>query len=417
MVHIAKEMERQKIDLPLLIGGATTSRLHTAVKIAPEFSGVTIHVLDASKSVGVVSTLLNKDSRDNYAVKIREEYGKIKSDHAGRRSEKEFLTLEQARANKLKIDFSGYSVKAPSGFDTIILRDHPLEEIRKFIDWTPFFSTWELKGRYPEIFENKEYGSEARKIFDDANSLLDRIIEEKMLTANGVFRILPANSADDDIEIYTDESRKGILSVLHTIRQQSVKSAGIPNIALADFIAPKESGAGDYIGMFAVTTGIGIEKIIGQFEKDNDDYNSIMTKAVADRLAEAFTELLHEKVRREYWGYSEDENFSNADLIAEKYRGIRPAPGYPSQPDHTEKLIIWKLLDTVKNASITLTENLAMYPAASVCGIYFAHPESKYFSAGKIGRDQVDDYRKRKGMSLKEAERWLRPILNYDESE
>ena len=417
MVHIAKEMERMKINLPLLIGGATTSRLHTAVKIAPEFSGVTIHVLDASKSVGVVSNLLSKESKENFANGIKKEYTKLKLDHSNRQTAKEFLSIEQARANKLKIDFSNYSVKAPEKFEPTVLRDYPLEEIRKFIDWTPFFITWELKGRYPKIFENKEYGGEAKKIFNDANKLLDKIISEKLLTANGVFRIVPANSSDDDIEIYSDESRKGILALLHTIRQQTIKSAGIPNVALADFIAPKESGIKDYIGMFAVTTGIRIEKIVSQFEKDNDDYNSIMTKAVADRLAEAFTELLHQKIRKEYWGYADNENFSNEELIKEKYIGIRPAPGYPAQPDHTEKLTIWKLLDAEKNTSISLTESLAIYPAASVCGLYFAHPESKYFTVGKIGKDQVDDYRKRKGISLKEAERWLRPILNYDESE
>ncbi|MCX6168873.1 MAG: methionine synthase [Ignavibacteriales bacterium] len=417
MVHIAKEMERMKIDLPLLIGGATTSRLHTAVKIAPEFCGVTIHVLDASKSVGVVSNLLNKESKENFTNGIKEEYKKLKSDHLNRKTEKEYLTIEQARANKLQIDFSNYSVKPPEKFETTVLKDNPLDEIRKFIDWTPFFTTWELKGRYPEIFENKDYGSEAKKTFNDANRLLDKIISEKLLTANGVIRILPANSIDDDIEIYSDESRKGILAVLNTIRQQTIKSAGIPNVALADFIAPKESGIKDYIGMFAVTTGIGIEKIVSQFEKEHDDYNSIMTKALADRLAEAFTELLHQKVRREYWGYAGEEKFSNEELIKEKYIGIRPAPGYPSQPDHTEKLTIWKLLDTERNAAISLTESLAMYPAASVSGLYFAHPEAKYFTVGKISKDQVESYRKRKGISMKEAERWLRPILNYDESE
>jgi len=417
MVHIAKEMERLKIDLPLLIGGATTSRLHTAVKIAPEFTGATIHVIDASKSVGVVSNLLNKDSKKNFVNGVKEEYKKLKSDHSKRRSEREFLAIEQARANKLKLDFSGYSVKPPAKFDITVLRDYPLDEIRKFIDWTPFFTTWELKGKYPDIFESKDYGSEAKKIFDDANKLLDKIVSEKLLTANGVFRILPANSSGDDIEIYSDDSRTGILATFHTIRQQTIKSQGIPNIALADFISPKEGGIKDYIGLFAVTTGIGIEKIVSQFEKDHDDYNSIMTKAAADRLAEAFTELLHLKVRREYWGYAVDEKLSNDELITEKYAGIRPAPGYPAQPDHTEKLTIWNLLDTERNAAISLTESMAMSPAASVSGLFFAHPESKYFTTGKIGKDQVDDYRKRKGISLKEAERWLRPILNYDESE
>ena len=417
MVHIAKEMERQKIDLPLLIGGATTSRLHTAVKIAPEFRGTTVHVLDASKSVGVVSSLLSKDSKENFSKEIKEEYKKLKAEHSARREEKEFISIEQARLNSLKIDFSDYSIKPPKNFGTVVLDDYPLAEIRKYIDWTPFFITWELKGRYPEIFDNKDYGLEAKKIFEDANKLLDKIISEKLLKANGVFRILPANSIGDDIQLYTDESKDGIIGTLHTIRQQSVKASGVPNIALSDFIAPAENNVKDYVGMFAVTTGLGIEKIISKFETEHDDYNSIMTKAVADRLAEAFAELLHEKVRKEFWGYAAGENFSNQELIKENYRGIRPAPGYPAQPDHTEKLIIWKLLDAEKNCSIKLTETLAMHPAASVCGLYFANPETKYFTVGKIGKDQVDDYRKRKGISLKEAEKWLGPILNYDESD
>ena len=417
MVHIAKEMERLKIDLPLLIGGATTSRLHTAVKIAPGFNGATIHVLDASKSVGVVSNLLNTEAKENFAKGIKEEYVRLKIEHAGRQSEKEFLTIEQARINKLKIDFSEYRINPPARFGTTVLENYPLDQIREYIDWTPFFTTWELKGRYPEIFENKEVGHEARKVFNDANVLLDRIVTEKLIAANAVFGLFPANSFEDDIEIYADESRTGLLGTFHTIRQQSIKSAGIPNLALSDFVAPKESGVKDYIGMFAVTAGIGIEKLIDKFERDHDDYNSIMTKAITDRLAEAFAELLHSKIRREYWGYADNEKLTNADLIAEKYSGIRPAPGYPAQPDHTEKLTIWKLLDAGKNTSITLTESLAMYPAASVCGIYFAHPESKYFTVGKISKDQVDDYRKRKGISFKEAEKWLRPILNYEEGE
>ncbi len=415
MVHIAKEMERMKIDLPLLIGGATTSRLHTAVRISPAFSGITVHVLDASKSVGVVSSLLNKETKKVFSKGIKEEYSKLKSEHAKKQSEKDFLTIEQARKNKLNIDWANYQIKKPNKLGITVLQNYSLEEIRKYIDWTPFFLTWELKGRYPEIFNNTDYGKEAKKIFDDANHLLDKIIKDKLLTANSVCGLFTANSLDDDIEIYSDDSRKGILETLNTIRQQSIKSNGIPNIALSDFITPKENRSEDYIGMFAVTTGIGIEKIIEQFEKQHDDYNSIMTKAIADRLAEAFTELLHEKVRKDFWGYAAEEKLSNKDLIAEKYTGTRPAPGYPAQPDHTEKLKIWKLLNVEKNTSIILTESLAMYPAASVCGLYFAHPQSKYFTVGKIGKDQVEDYRKRKGISLKEAEKWLRPILNYDE--
>jgi len=276
---------------------------------------------------------------------------------------------------------------------------------------------WELKGRYPKIFENENYGNEAKRIFDDANKLLNKIISENLLTANGIVGLFPANSIDDDIEIYTDESRTGILAILHTLRQQTIKSKGIPNIALSDFIAPKESNVKDYIGAFAVTAGLGIENLIDKFTNEHDEYNVIMVKALADRLAEAFAELLHEKVRKELWGYSPDEKFSNEELIEEKYQGIRPAPGYPAQPDHTEKITIWKILDVEKNAQIKLTGSLAMYPAASVCGLYIAHPEAKYFNVGKIGKDQVLDYHKRKGISMKEAEKWLRPILNYSESD
>jgi 5-methyltetrahydrofolate--homocysteine methyltransferase len=413
MVHVAKEMERMKLNIPLLIGGATTSRLHTAVKVAPEYSQPTIHVLDASKSVGVVSNLLSKDSKENFTAKIKEEYVALKEDHLKRQAAREYLSIDQARVNKLKIDWKNEKIISPKKLGTTILNDYSLEEIRKYIDWTPFFLTWELKGKYPDIFNNKDYGKEAKKIFDDADRLLDEIISKKLLTANAVVGLFPANSVDDDIEIYSDESRKGILATLHTIRQQSVKSNGIPNIALADFISPRDTELVDYIGMFAVTAGIGIEKLVQKFEADHDDYNSIMTKAVADRLAEAFTELLHLKVRSEYWGYACNEELSAEELIEEKYDGIRPAPGYPAQPDHTEKLSIWQLLDIEKNSSIRLTESLAMYPAASVCGLYFANQNAKYFTVGKISKDQVEDYRRRKGISRSEAEKWLGPILNY----
>ena len=355
MVHVAKEMERLKFNIPLLIGGATTSRLHTAVKIAPEFSGTTVHVLDASKSVGVVSNLLNKDSREGFKNKIKSEYKKTKDEHALKQTQKDFIPIEMARKNKFKISWSNYEIFKPKKLGITVLDNFPLDEIKEFIDWSPFFQTWELKGKYPDIFTNKDYGIEARKIFDDANKLLEKIINEKSLTAKGVFGLFAANSFEDDIEIYYDDFGRGILEILQTIRQQSLKSAGIPNVALSDFIAPKESNKKDYIGMFAVTCGIGIEKLIEQFEKQNDDYNSIMVKAIADRLAEAFAELLHFKVRKEYWGYASNENFSNDDLIQEKYVGIRTAPGYPAQPDHTEKLKIWKLLDVEKNASIKLT--------------------------------------------------------------
>jgi len=420
MVHVAKEMDRRGFKVPLLIGGATTSRIHTAVKIAPNYKGTTIHVLDASRSVPVISSLITSDekTRDKFSYNIKEEYQKLKENHLRKREEKNYLTIEQARENKLKSDWSKINIVEPEKPGVTILKDFSLETLRNYIDWTPFFQTWELKGKYPEIFNNGNVGNEAKKLFDDANKLLDEIIRNKLLKANGVFGIFAANTvARDDIEIYSDDSRKGVKRVLHTIRSQTKKSDGLPNLALADFIAPKESGRKDYVGAFAVTTGIGIEKLVEKYERDHDDYNSIMVKAIADRLAEAFAEHLHELVRKKYWGYSPEEEFSNVDLIKENYKGIRPAPGYPAQPDHTEKPIIFSLLDVEKNTGIKLTETYAMYPAASVSGLYFAHPEAKYFTVGKIGKDQVMDYHKRKGMSLEETEKWLAPILNYEPGE
>jgi 5-methyltetrahydrofolate--homocysteine methyltransferase len=420
MVHVAKEMERRGMKIPLLIGGATTSRLHTAVKIAPGYSGPTVHVLDASRSVPVVSNLINPDElvQAKFSESIKEEYKKLREDHFKKKEAKNYLRIEEARRNKLKTEWSKLKITPPETPGITVFKDFPLNTIRKYIDWTPFFITWELKGKYPSIFESDKYGSEAKKIFDDANNLLDKIVNENLLTANGVIGLFPANrTGDDDIEIYADNSRQGVKAVLHTLRSQLQKSDNVPNLALADYIAPRESGVNDFIGAFAVTTGIGIEKLVTKFEKDNDDYSSIMTKAIADRLAEAFAEYLHLLVRKQYWGYSPEEEFSNDELIKENYTGIRPAPGYPAQPDHTEKLTIWELLDVEKNTSIKLTESMAMYPAASVSGLYFSHPNSKYFNVGKIGKDQVLDYHKRKGMSIVEIERWLGPILNYDKVE
>jgi 5-methyltetrahydrofolate--homocysteine methyltransferase len=417
MVHVAKEMERRGFKLPLLIGGATTSKIHTAVKIAPNYSGDVIHVLDASRSVPVVSNLLNDDKnvKEKFGNEIKTEYKKLRENHLKKTEEKNYLTLEKARRNNLKTDWNKIKIVKPETPGVTIFKNFPLETLRKYIDWTPFFLTWEMKGKYPAIFESDKYGAEAKKLFDDANKLLDKIISDKLLQANGVFGLFPANTVGyDDIEIYTDDERKGVKRVLHTIRSQTPKSDGLPNLALSDFVAPKESEVKDYIGAFAVTAGIGIEKLIDKFEKEHDDYNSIMVKALADRLAEAFAEHLHEVVRKKYWAYSPEEKFSNDELVKESYRGIRPAPGYPAQPDHTEKLIIFDLLDVEKNTGIILTENLAMYPAASVSGLFFAHPESKYFNVGKIGKDQVLDYHRRKGMSLEEVEKWLSPILNYD---
>lgn len=415
MVHVAKEMQRRGLRIPLLIGGATTSRIHTAVKIDPNYDGAVIHVLDASRSVPVVSGLLNatQEERNKFIQSYKNEYKNLREDYLKKKSEKNLIPIEKALENKFRIDWTNTQIKKPNQLGIISLNDYPLSTLKNYIDWTPFFQTWELKGKYPAIFQDEKVGSEAKKLFDDANKLLDKVISEKLLTANAVFGIFPANSVGDDIEVYSDDSRKGVLTVLHTLRQQIQKTEGQPNIALADFIAPKETEINDYIGAFAVTAGIGIEKLVEQFEKNHDDYNSIMIKAIADRLAEAFAEHLHELVRKKYWGYSPDENFSNEELIKEKYIGIRPAPGYPAQPDHTEKPIIFELLKVEENVGIKLTESLAMYPAASVSGLYFAHPEAKYFNVGKIDKDQVIDYHRRKGMSVEEIERWLSPILNY----
>ncbi|MBW7843707.1 MAG: methionine synthase [Ignavibacterium sp.] len=416
MIHVAKEMERRGLKIPLLIGGATSSRIHTAVKIDPNYSGPVVHVLDASRSVPVVSDLLNEniDERRKFVQDIKTEYLNLREDYIKRKSGKNLISLDKARENKLKINWENSAVKKPAKTGITVLNNFDLNVLRKYIDWTPFFMVWELKGKYPSIFEDENVGAEAKKLFDDANSLLDKVILEKSLTANGVIGLFPANSVGvDDIEIYTDEARSGVKRTLHSLRQQNQKSSGEPNIALADFIAPKETEVKDYIGMFAVTAGIGIEKLIEKFEKDFDDYNKIMIKAIADRLAEAFAEHLHELVRKEYWGYSENENYSNEELIKENYIGIRPAPGYPAQPDHTEKPILFSLLDAENNSGIKLTESMAMYPAASVCGLYFSHPQAKYFNVGKIEKDQVLDYHRRKGMNLIEIERWLSPILNY----
>ncbi|HEX2869441.1 MAG TPA: methionine synthase [Ignavibacteriales bacterium] len=414
MTEVAKEMERQGMKLPLLIGGATTSRIHTAVKIAPSYSGPVIHVLDASRSVPVVNSLLNPETRGQFAEQIKQEYNHLREDHQKRQEAKNYISIEDARRNALKSDWQTVPVKKPKYLGLTVLEDYSISELRKYIDWTPFFQVWELKGKYPLIFENADYGTEARKLFDDANSMLDMIIERGLLKAQGVFGLFPANSTGDDIEVYADESRTGVLTVFHSLRQQGLKTGGSPNLALSDFIAPKDSGVHDYIGSFAVTAGVGIESLIEKFQHEHDDYSVIMVKALADRLAEAFAEHLHELVRRKYWGYAKEENLTNEDLIKENYTGIRPAPGYPAQPDHTEKRILFNLLQAEASTQIRLTENMAMYPAASVSGLYFAHPGAKYFNVGKVSRDQVVDYHKRKGMSLKEMEKWLSPILNYN---
>jgi 5-methyltetrahydrofolate--homocysteine methyltransferase len=414
MVHVAKEMERLGLQIPLLIGGATTSRMHTAVKIAPVYSGAVVQVLDASRSVPVVNSLLNAALSTDYIAKLKEEQAGLRKSHASRTSAKSYISLSEARSNRPKLQFDDTTVCKPVKPGTTLLEDVTVEALRPYIDWTPFFMAWELHGRYPQIFDDAKYGVEAKKLFDDANTLLDRIEQEKLLGLKGIAGIFPANSKGDDIEVFSDESRTSLLATLHTLRQQEKKNGGEPNLALADFIAPDESGVHDYIGCFAVTAGLGIEKVLKQFSLEQDDYRRIMTQALADRLAEAFAEMLHEKVRRELWGYADDENFSNEELLAEKYQGIRPAPGYPACPDHTEKAELFNLLNAETNTGITLTETYAMNPAASVSGLYFAHPAARYFMLGKIGRDQVEDYALRKGMSISEAERWLAPALNYD---
>ncbi len=417
MVHVAREMERQGFKVPLLIGGATTSKIHAAVKIAPNYSNPTVHVLDASRSVTVAGSLMNKDNRDGFIGAVKQEYERMRISHKGRKDNKKFLSIEEARNRGFNIDWDKTEITKPSFTGNKVFDDFPLEKIRGKIDWTPFFLTWELKGKYPRIFDDTTYGSEAKNIFDDANKLLDDIIANKWLTAKAVIGLYPANSNGDDIELYSNDKRKEVLTTLHTLRQQAEKTNKDPYIALSDFVAPVNSGVNDYLGCFAVTTGIGIEKLLEKFAKEHDDYSSIMTKAIADRLAEAFTELMHELVRKEFWGYAKGEVLSNEDLVAEKYNGIRPAPGYPAQPDHTEKMLVFDLLEVEEKVGIILTESFAMYPASSVSGLYFSHPESKYFNVGKINKDQVEEYASRKNMSLEEIERWLAPILAYERTE
>ncbi|RZA01201.1 MAG: methionine synthase [Sphingobacteriaceae bacterium] len=412
MVHFAKEMEREGFTIPLLIGGATTSRIHAAVKVAPHYSGAAIHVLDASRSVTVCSNLMNEETRDAYIQGIKDEYEKARIAHANKKSDKRYVTLEEARAAKFQIDLSQVAPK-PAFTGTKVFSAFPLAELVPYIDWTPFFHTWELRGSYPKIFDDKFVGVEAKKLFDDAQEMLNKVVKENLLQANGVIGFWPANAVGDDIELYTDESRTQVLSRIHTLRQQSEKVKGEPYYALSDFIAPKESGVADYFGGFAVTTGIGCDELVAEYERDHDDYNSIMAKAIADRLAEAFAEKMHELVRKEYWGYAQGEHLSVEELVKEEYDGIRPAPGYPACPEHTEKITLFNLLKAEDNAHMHLTEGLAMMPAASVSGFYFAHKQSRYFGLNKISKDQVEDYAKRKNMSVETAERWLGPNLNY----
>jgi 5-methyltetrahydrofolate--homocysteine methyltransferase len=406
MVYLAKELDKLNVQIPIMIGGATTSRAHTAVKIAPQYKATVVHVNDASRAVTVAGNLLNSETKEKYTQDIRTEYDALREGYLNRSRDKNFLTIEQARVNKLKLDWSTYTPTKPNFIGTKTV-DVAITDLVDFIDWTPFFNSWELYGKYPAILTDEVVGEQATSLFADAQKMLKQLINENWLTAKGILGIFPANTInDDDIQLTTDNGQS---FTFLTLRQQSQKTAGAPNIALADFIAPKDSGVQDYMGCFCVTTGFGVEEKAKEFEKDLDDYNSILVKALGDRLAEAFAEYLHLQVRKEIWGYAFDENLSNQDLIAENYKGIRPAPGYPACPDHLEKPTIWKLLDVEQKIGVTLTESMAMWPASSVSGYYFANPESKYFGLGKIKKDQIEDYAKRRNISLEQAEKWLAP--------
>ncbi len=415
MCHVASEMEREGFDMPLLIGGATTSRVHTAVKISPNYKrSQAIYVTDASRAVGVVSCLMSKEKRPQQIAKVRAEYTQMAESYARGQAEKSCASIAQARANALNLDWDGYTPPRPAFLGTRTFKAYDLADLAGYIDWTPFFHSWELKGQFPRILDDDKYGEAARSLFDDAQAMLKQIIAGGWLTANAIVGFWPANSAGDDIALYADETRAKPFATVHIIRQQMVRDTNKPNLALADFVAPKDSGLADYIGGFAVTTGIGEEDVARRFERANDDYSKILVKSLADRLAEAFAESLHEKVRRELWAYAPDERLTNEELIAEDYDGIRPAPGYPAQPDHTEKRTLFRLLDTENEIGLKLTESCAMWPAAAVSGFYFSHPDARYFGVGKIGHDQVADYAARKGWTVEEAERWLGPILSYD---
>ncbi|MES2408044.1 MAG: methionine synthase [Pseudomonadota bacterium] len=414
MAHVAKEMERLGMKLPLLIGGATTSLAHTAVKIEPNYSGATVYVKDASRAVGVCTQLLSPDLRDDYMAEVKADYIRIRESHKGKRAQSKRATLAQARANALVTDWNAYTPPVPKQLGLQVFKDYPLAEIARYIDWTPFFQTWELHGRYPKILQDDVVGEEARKLFADAKAMMKRIIDENWLHANGVIGLFPANRVNDDIEIYADESRSQVAMTYHALRQQMEKPPGRPNMCLADFIAPKDSGVKDYIGAFAVTSGLDMDERVAAYEKNLDDYNAILFKSLADRFAEAFAECMHARVRREFWGYASDETLSDEELIDEKYRGIRPAPGYPACPEHSEKAPLFELLHATENTGMQLTESYAMLPASSVSGFYFSHPESSYFAVAKIDRDQLEDYAQRKDWDIATAERWLAPNLGYD---
>ncbi|MER3373908.1 MAG: methionine synthase [Allomuricauda sp.] len=421
MVFLAKEMERQNFDVPLLIGGATTSKAHTAVKIDPQYSQAVVHVNDASRAVTVVGDLLQDETSVSYKKNIKLDYESFRDKFLKRSKHKEYLTLEQARENKLKIEWNPSEIKKPNQLGIQVLEDFELTKLEEFIDWSPFFRSWDLHGKYPDILTDEVVGEQAKELFKDAKELLKKVLDEKLLKARAIFGLFPANQVDeDDIEVVSSSARlpdgqavenSNKTFIFRTLRQQLKKREGVPNIALADFIAPKDSGIQDYVGCFCVSAGFGTQELAAQFEKDHDDYNSIMIKALADRLAEAFAEYLHKEVRINYWGYAVDENLDNTDLIKENYRGIRPAPGYPACPDHLEKLTIWNMMDVEEKIGVKLTDSLAMWPAASVSGYYFAHPQAKYFGLGKIKQDQVADFAKRKNIELEKAQKWLAPNI------
>jgi 5-methyltetrahydrofolate--homocysteine methyltransferase len=412
MVFLAKQMKKNQLDIPLLIGGATTSRAHTAVKIDTEYNHSVVHVNDASRAVTVAGNLLQKESKASYIESIKQDYEKFRVNYAKRTKSKEYISLELARERKFSIDWKQEDISKPNQLGVQVIDSLDLKELLPFIDWSPFFRSWDLHGKYPNILTDEVVGAQAQELFQDASVLLNRIVDEKLLKAKAVFGLFAANSIGDDIELYADESRKTPIATFITLRQQLKKSQGKPQFALADFIAPKDSSVADYMGGFCVSTGFGTQQLAEEFEKNNDDYNSIMIKALADRLAEAFAEYLHQNIRTQNWGYASNEQLTNEDLIKESYRGIRPAPGYPACPDHLEKNTLWELLKVEENIGVTLTDSLAMWPAASVSGYYFAHPQARYFGLGKISRDQLIAYHKRRNISLESAEKWLAPNLN-----
>ncbi|MEQ9509406.1 MAG: vitamin B12 dependent-methionine synthase activation domain-containing protein, partial [Alloalcanivorax xenomutans] len=414
MVHVASEMERLEMDLPLMIGGATTSRIHTAVKIDPNYRHAVVHVADASRAVGVVSRLLSDTQKDGYVEETKATYQELRERRKQQQVDRSLVSIDKARQHRFQPDWSNYTPPEPKIKGLKVFDDYPLEELVERIDWTPFFRSWELAGRFPRILEDEVVGEEATRLYQDARAMLDRLLKEKWLTARGVIGFWPAQSDMDDIQLFRQPGDAEPFMTLHHLRQQLDREKNDkPDYCLSDFIAPKDSGKQDWLGGFAVTTGIGIDEHVARFEADHDDYSAIMLKALADRLAEAFAERLHERVRKEFWGYAADETLDNDALISEQYRGIRPAPGYPACPDHTEKALLWELLEPEKNAGMTLTDHYAMFPAAAVSGWYFSHPEAKYFGTGKLGKDQMDDYAARKGMSRKEIEKMVPHLLGY----